>query len=81
MTIDPRIGFWFSVTAALVSGLLLSGAELTTLFGDVSTAKILATLGIGNVVINALNAVLHAIPSAPPATADSANKFLLGPKV
>jgi hypothetical protein len=79
MTIDPRWGFWFSVIAALVSGLLLCGAEFTTLFGDVSTGKILAGLGIGNVVINSLNAVLHAIPAAVQTTVGAAKAFYLGP--
>jgi hypothetical protein len=79
MTIDPRLGFWFSVIAAIVSGLLLSGAEFTTLFGDASTAKLLAGLGIGNVLINSLNAVLHAIPAQKPVTPAAAAPFYLGP--
>ena len=79
MTVDPRVGFWFSIVAALVSGLLLCGAEFTTLFGDTSTAAILAALGIGNVVINSLNAVLHAIPAQTTPNAKQAAKFYLGP--
>lgn len=78
MTIDPRVGFWFSVLAALISALLLCGAEFTTLLGDVPTAKLFAALGIGNVVINGLNAVLHAIPSQSTAAAKAA--FYLGPE-
>ncbi len=78
MTLDPRVGFWFSVVAALVSGLLLAGAEFTTLFGQASTDRILAGLGIINVVINSLNAVLHAIPSQ--STAQAMKTFYLGPK-
>jgi hypothetical protein len=81
MTIDTRWGFWFSVVAALVSGLLLCGAEFTTLFGDVSTGKILASLGIGNVVINSLNAVLHAIPAVMPVSNAASKAFYLGPTV
>ncbi len=78
MTLDPRVGFWFSVLAALVSGLLLAGAEFTTLFGEANTGKILAALGIINVVINSLNAVLHAIPSQ--STSAAMKTFYLGPK-
>jgi hypothetical protein len=77
MTIDPRFGVWFSIVAAVVSALLLCGAEFTTLFGDVSTAKLLASLGITNVVINGVNAVLHMIPSQSTPAAKQA--FYLGP--
>lgn len=78
MTIDPRVGTWFSIIAAIVSALLLCGAEFTTLFGDVATAKLLAGLGIGNVVINGINGVLHMIPSQSTPQAKAA--FYLGPK-
>jgi hypothetical protein len=77
MTIDPRWGFWFSVIAALVSGLLLCGAEFTTIFGTENTAKILATLGIVNTVINGANAILHMIPAQTGAV--GAAQFPLGP--
>ncbi len=79
MTIDPRFSFWFAIIATLISALLLCGAYFTTLFGDVSTAHILAWLGIGNICVNALNAVLHAIPAQKPPTVAAANKFYLGP--
>lgn len=81
MTIDPRFSFWFAVSAAIVSGLLLCGAEFTTLFGDIATSKILAGLGIFNVVANGLNALLHAIPSQQPPTPAAAKQFYLGPTV
>jgi hypothetical protein len=74
MTLDPKWGVIMSLGAAIISVLLLCGAEFTTLFGQVATDKILAGLGIFNVVVNAVNGVLHFIPSKPDAT------FLLGPK-
>ena len=76
MTLDPRVGVYFSIFAAIISTLVLCGAEFTTLFGSTDTAKILAALGILNAVINGLNAVLHMIPSKP----NAANEFALGPK-
>ncbi len=78
MTLDPRVGFWFSVVAAVVGGLLAASAEFTTLFGDTTANRVLAWLGIINFVINALNAVLHAIPSQ--STAQAMKTFYLGPK-
>lgn len=77
-TIDPRIGIYLSLIAAVVSVLVLCGAEFTTLFGSVATGKILAGLGIVNAVINGVNGVLHMIPSA--STPEALSKFPLGPK-
>jgi hypothetical protein len=76
MTIDPRVGMWLSITAAVVSVLVLCGAEFTTLFGETETAKILAGLGILNALMNGVNGVLHMIPSTP----NDSKAFALGPK-
>jgi len=76
MTINPRIGVWLSIIAMIVSALVLCGAEFTTLFGSVATAKILAGLGVINAVINGVNGVLHMIPSKPGAM----DQFALAPK-
>ena len=81
MTINPRWGIYLSIIAAIVSVLVLCGAEFTTLFGAASTNKILAALGIVNAVINGINGVLHMIPSSTPANTASAAQFPLGPKV
>lgn len=78
MTIDPRIGLWFSLAAAAVSVLVLCGTEFTTIFGQVASDKILAALGIINAVANGINGVLHMIPSAN--TPADAQKFMFGPK-
>jgi hypothetical protein len=76
MTVDPRVGFYLSIFLAAVSVLAGAGTQLTTLFGDhmanVVLAGVVLVLGAGN----AVNAVLHAIPSKPGA----ANEFPLGPK-
>lgn len=77
MTIDPRVGFWFSIVMAIVSALGVCGTQLTTLFGDAMANKILAGIVVLNAVNGAINAILHAIPSKP----GSANEFPLGPKV
>lgn len=76
MTIDPRVGFWFSIAMAIVSALGLCGTQFTTMFGDPTAAKIMAAIVLLNVINSAINAVLHAIPSKPGA----ANEFALGPK-
>ena len=78
MTINPKWGMWMSLAAAIVSVLLLCGTELTTLFGEGMTNMILAALGIANAIVNAVNGVLHMIPSVTgPA---GAAQFPLGPK-
>lgn len=77
MTIDPRVGFWFSVVMAIVSALGICGTQLTTLFGDVMANKVLAAIVVLNVVNSAINAILHAIPAKPGA----ASEFALGPKL
>ena len=77
MTINPKWGMWVSIAAAIISALLLCGAEFTTIFGAGNDAKILAVLGIFNAIINGANAVLHMIPSQTgPA---GAAQFPLGP--
>ena len=69
---------WISIIAAIISALMLCGAEFTTIFGDIGTAKILAVLGIFNAVINGANAILHAIPSQTGPV--GAAQFPLGPE-
>ena len=81
MTVTPKLGMWMSIVAAVVSGLLLCGTELTTLFGPDNTGKILAALGIVNTVINGANAFLHMIPATTPPTSAAAAQFPLGPSV
>lgn len=80
MTIDPRWGAYFSIGAAIISVLMLCGAEFTTLFGTIATNKILAGLGIFNAIANGINGVLHMIPAQSTLAPDQASKFALGPK-
>jgi hypothetical protein len=77
MTISPKWGMWISIAAAIISALVLCGTQFTTIFGDVATAKILASLAILNAVINGTNAVLHMIPSQRGPV--GAAEFPLGP--
>jgi hypothetical protein len=65
LQIDPRIGFWLSITAAVISALIAGATELTDIFGQAEAHKINAVLILANTVINGVNAVLHAIPSGP----------------
>jgi len=75
MTLNPLWGAAFSICMLIVSTLGAAGAYFTTLFGETSSVKILAGLAILNIVNNAINTVLHMIPSKPGA----ANEFPLGP--
>jgi len=76
MTIDPRVGFYLSVALAVIGALSGASTQLTTIFGEHTATVILAVSVLMMTVGNAINAVLHAIPSKP----NSADEFLLGPK-
>ncbi len=65
MTIDPRVGFWLSFIAAVISGIVGAAAEFTNVFGAENAHKIIGVLIIANVILNAINSALHAIPSPP----------------
>ena len=80
MTVDPRIGMWLSVGLAIIGALAGSTAQLTTILGDHQAQIVLALAVLLLTVGNAVNAVLHAIPSSIPTTTKAANKFPLGPK-
>jgi hypothetical protein len=78
VTINPKWGIALSVLLAVLAFLATSQDTISELFGPNATPKVIAlitlTLGIGN----AINAVLHAIPSqSGPA---GAAQFPLGPK-
>ena len=75
MTIDPRVGFWLSITLAVLAFLSGAGATFTDLFGAAHAHAIIGLIGLVMGIGNSINAVLHAIPSKPGA----ANEFLLGP--
>lgn len=78
MTINPKWGMWLSIFLAIIGVGAASGTQFTTLFGEHTSNIILASdaliLGAGN----AVNAILHAIPSQS-GTAGAA-EFPLGPK-
>lgn len=76
MTIDPRVGFYLSIALAVIGALAGASTQLTTIFGPQTAAVILAFAVLLLTAGNAVNAVLHAIPSKPGA----ANEFPLGPK-
>lgn len=76
MTLNPLYGVVFSICMLIVSALGAAGAYFTTLFGESASVKIMAGLAILNIVNNAINAVLHMIPSK----AGASSEFPLGPK-
>jgi hypothetical protein len=63
MTIDPRVGMWLSIVLTTIAVLTTAGTQLTTLFGQSAATLILAACVILMGIGNAVNAVLHAIPS------------------
>jgi len=78
MTIDPRIGFWLSIALAVIGVFATSATQLTTIFGQHATDIVLATASLLMAVGNAINAILHAIPSKD--TPQALKSFYLGPK-
>ncbi len=79
MTINPRVGFYLSIVLACI-GILASGStQLTDIFGDHSAKIILASAMLLLSMGNAVNAVLHMIPSQSGPVA--AQQFMLGPAV
>ena len=80
MIIDPRIGFWLSIGLALFGVLSTSATQLTTIFGEHTTNIIVAMSLLLMTAGNAVNAILHAIPSSAPTTTAAAKEFALGPK-
>lgn len=78
MTIDPRVGMWLSIVLAILGVAAGSTDQLKVIFGEHTETIILAWIVLVMGVGNAINAVLHAIPSQSGPTA--AAEFPLGPK-
>jgi hypothetical protein len=72
---------WLSIILAIVGALAGGATQLTTIFGEHVSEIILAVMVISMTVGNAVNAVLHAIPSRTPDNTYAASKFPLGPTV
>src|SRR5262245_20603504 len=52
MTLDPRIGLYLSLAAAILAFLVTGSAEFTDLFGADNARRILAALGLTNGVVS-----------------------------
>jgi hypothetical protein len=76
MTVDPRFGFWLSIALAVVGALAGASTQLTTIFGPHTAEVILALSVLLLTAGNAVNAVLHAIPSQ--STQAAMKTFYLG---
>lgn len=81
MYINPKISMWFCIVSAVISGLIACGAQFTDIFGAEHAKMILGILGIENTIINAVNAVLHAIPATATPSPGAAGMFPLGPSI
>jgi hypothetical protein len=49
---------WFQIVQGIVSSLITAGALFTTLFGQDMTLKIIAVLGLVNIIISSIGAAL-----------------------
>lgn len=78
MTINPKVGMWFSIVLAVIGALAGAGTEFTTIFGEHVANEILAANSLLLAAGTAVNAILHMIPSQPGAA--GAAEFPLGPK-
>jgi hypothetical protein len=78
MTLSPKWGIWISAIAALLAFVAISTAQLTTLFDAHVAGLITAWAGFLGGAINAVNVVLHMIPSQSGPV--GAAQFPLGPK-
>ena len=79
MTINPKVGMWFSIVLAIIGALASAGTEFTQIFGEHVANQILAALALLLSAGTAVNAVLHMIPSQ--SGPQAANLFPLGPTV
>ena len=55
---------WFQILSASISSLITAGALFTSLFGETTTLKIIACLGLANIVLSSIGTVLAA-PDSP----------------
>ena len=61
--LDPKVGMWLNIAAALAAYIASSAAAFTTLFGEGPTQKVVAIAGLAGGAIATVNAVLHAASS------------------
>lgn len=78
MTLNPKVGMYFSILLAVIGALSGAGTEFTSIFGEHTANQILAADALLLSIGTAVNAVLHAIPSQSGPAA--AAQFPLGPK-
>lgn len=77
MTLNPKIGMYFSIALAIIGALAGAGTEFTSLFGEHVSNQILAGDALLLAAGTAVNAVLHMIPSQSGSA--GAAQFPLGP--
>ena len=78
MTINPKVGVYFSIFLAVIGALSGAGTEFTSIFGEHTANQILAGDALLLSAGTAVNAVLHMIPSQSGPVGDA--EFPLGPK-
>jgi hypothetical protein len=55
---------WFQIISGSISSFITAGAMFTSLFGEANTLKIIACLGLANIVLSSVGAVLSGPDSA-----------------
>ena|ERR1700679_2991026 len=62
MTIQEKL--WLRISGTIITGLITAGALFTTLFGETVTLKIIASLGIINIIVGTISSTLTTDASA-----------------
>lgn len=55
---------WFQIISGIISGLVTAGALFTTIFGETMTLKIIAGMGLANIVVSSVGAALSGVDSS-----------------
>lgn len=55
---------WFQIISGSISGLITAGALFTSLFGETLTLKIIACLGLLNIIMSSVGTALSGIGSS-----------------
>jgi hypothetical protein len=68
---------WFQIVSGSISSLITAGALFTSLFGETMTLKIIACLGLANLILSSVGTVLSGVDSsAKDVQTAAANKTL-----
>jgi hypothetical protein len=64
MSIDPKISMWLNIAVSVLGFLTGASAQLTDIFGQGETQKIVALCGLAVGLLGSINTALHGASSA-----------------